>query len=149
VRLSPKPVFLGLVALGLPFAVTIGWQFASPPPAPAPISAPPGAGGIGAAPTHAAVAGPVTAVDWSSAAPKPVTATPAGPGTPPPSVAVPILVQPSARTATRPTLPALTLPPVPTPIEITSPPASPSATPPSSAAPEQSGLDAARLVRRP
>jgi hypothetical protein len=149
VRLSPKPVFLGLVALGLPFAVTVGWQLAGPQRPPAPISAPPGAGGIGAAPTHAAVSGPVTAVDWSSAAPKSVAATSAGPGAPPPSVAVPRPVPPSARTATRQTLPALTLPPVPTPIEITSPPPSPSATPPSSAAPEPSGLDAARLMRRP
>jgi hypothetical protein len=149
VRFSPKSVFLSLVALGLPFAVTVGWQFAGPRPAPAPISAPPGAGGIGAAPTHAAVPGPVTAVDWSSAPPKSVTATSIVPDTPPPSVAVSIAAQPSARTATRPALPGLTLPPVPTPIEMTSPPASPSATPPSSAAPEPSGLDAAGLVRRP
>jgi hypothetical protein len=149
VRLSPKPVFLGLVALGLPFAVTVGWQFASPAPAPAPISAPPGSGGIGAAPKHAAASGPVTPVDWSPAAPKPVAATAVSSGTPPPSVAVPSPTQPSAGAATRPARPALTLPPVPTPIDITSPPPSPSATPSSSAAPEPSGLDAARLVRRP
>jgi len=149
VRLSPKSVFLSLVALGLPFAVTVGWQFASTPPAPAPISAPAGAGGIGAAPTHAVVSEPVTPVNWSPAARESVAATSAAPpGTPPPSVAVSSTAQPSARTAPRPRLPVLTLPPVPTPIDFTSPPPSPSATPSASGVPEPSGLDAARLVRR-
>ncbi|MEU8615323.1 hypothetical protein AB0C29_45810, partial [Actinoplanes sp. NPDC048791] len=54
------------MALGLPFAVTVGWTLGTPSPAPPPVSAPGGAGGIGAAPPPkptTATTSPV--LDWS------------------------------------------------------------------------------------
>jgi hypothetical protein len=150
VRLSPKSIFLGLVALGLPFAVTVGWQFAGPTPGPAPISAPVGAGGIGAAPTRATAPTPLKVVDWSSPADETDTGS-AAPSAPPSTdtAGEPSVPPPAASTAPRALLPSLTFPPVPTPTDIASPPPRPSATPSSSAAPESPGLPAARLVRRP
>jgi hypothetical protein len=148
VRLSPKSIFLGIVALGLPFSITVGWQLGTPEPARAPVSAPAGAGGIGAAPTRAAPSEPVTVVDWSSPEPRAITATSAPPVAPSAS-ATPSGAQPSVGDVSPGSLPTLTLPPVPTPTDATSAPPSPSATPSSSAAPTPSGVGTARLVHRP
>ena len=70
VRLSPKSLFLGIVAFGLPIAVTTGWTLGgetAPPAAPAPG----GEGSIGTAPVHGTSVPPVGDV-WSPAPPRPV-----------------------------------------------------------------------------
>jgi hypothetical protein len=145
VRLSPKSVFLGVVALGLPFSVTVGWQLGHPDATPSPVSGPAGGGILGSAPARATTPEPVTVVDWSSPAPR--TRTSAQRTTPPASSS-PSPVQPSPGAASAGPLPTLTVPPVPTPTDVTNPPSSPSATPSASATPKPSGLNAARLVRR-
>ena len=69
VRLSPKSVFIGLVALGLPISMAIGWTLAPQTRRPAAVDTPArgglGAGGIGAAPGRVARPDPVTAVEYS------------------------------------------------------------------------------------
>jgi len=154
VRFSPRSIFFSVVALGLPFAVTVGWTVGSPAPAPPPVSAPGGAGGIGAAP--AKVATPATSsVLWSPKPPKQVavpvavqSSLPGLPGAPRPGTA-PSAAPPSAIAGSGEPEPGLTLlPPVPTPTSIINTPPSPSATVPSaSAEPDTSGLGAAQLVR--
>ncbi|MEU4213898.1 hypothetical protein [Actinoplanes sp. NPDC026623] len=145
-RLSPKPIFFGLITLGLPFAVTVGWTLGTPAPMTPAVSAPGGAGGIGVAPARAKSPASGRIADWSPPTTKPVAvestlatreAVIVLPSLPATSIVVP--VTPS---------PGLTLlPPVPTPTAIVTPP-SPSATDPSeSADPEVSGLSDARLVR--
>ncbi|MGA5303449.1 hypothetical protein ACPCHT_26225 [Nucisporomicrobium flavum] len=141
-RLTPRTVFLGLVALGLPFAVSVGWALGSPDEAPPAVSAPGGAGALGSAPVASAV--PESVGDWVPRAPKPV------------SVVKP--VRPSASASAAPSsgtpsapmsgsaAPSLTEPPVPTPASVFPTPPDPDATTaPTSATPVPSGL---RLVRR-
>ena len=49
-RLSPKSIFFGLVSLGLPIAVTVGWILGEPATSQTSAAATPGgAGGIGGA----------------------------------------------------------------------------------------------------
>jgi hypothetical protein len=78
VRLSPKSIFLGIVALGLPLTVTTGWMLGGsqdPPSAPSPG----GAGGIGTAPDSGTSIAPV-ADDWSPTPPRPVAVETRDPG---------------------------------------------------------------------
>ncbi|MGX6607850.1 hypothetical protein ACWKSP_37850 [Micromonosporaceae bacterium Da 78-11] len=134
-RLSPNYVFFGLVAFGLPIAVTVGWTLATPAPRPAAIEQHVGAGGVGGAdglgsaprPESTKFA-PATTMDPSSPpTAKPSLAAPTSPVALPPSSAAPTTVPtatPSAPSATPPRshLPTLTMPPVPTPTEIDMPP---------------------------
>ncbi|RSM51731.1 hypothetical protein DMB66_41150 [Actinoplanes sp. ATCC 53533] len=154
-RFSPRSIFFSVVALGLPFAVTVGWTVGTPAPAPPPVSAPGGAGGIGAAPARGATPATPSVLDWSPRSPKPVavavaveSALPGIPGATRPSTA-PSSTPPSAIAGSGEPEPGLTLlPPVPTPTSIITTPPSPSATAPSaSVEPDTSGLGAARLVR--
>lgn len=71
--MSPKSLFLGIVAFGLPIAVTIGWTLGGEPAPPA-APAPGGEGVIGTAPVHGTSVPPVGDV-WSPAAPRPVAVT--------------------------------------------------------------------------
>lgn len=144
-RLSPKPIFFAIVALGLPFAVTVGWNLAEPattttPPPPA--AAPAGAGGIGTAPPRVPTSTPVT-VGYSSRTARAAAGRPAsGHGR--------TTVRPKASsTARSPGLPLPTPadPPVPTPTAVTTAPTSPSPTPPVSATAEPTG-GAPGLIRR-
>lgn len=72
-RLSPKHVFAGIIAFGLPIALTTGWALGVPAPH-RPMS-PTGAGGIGTAPS-AVSSVPVDGPPLSprSAAPRPAPA---------------------------------------------------------------------------
>ena len=54
-RLSPKHIFLGIVAFGLPIALTTGWALGVPTPDGG-AGTPQGAAGIGAAPSAVASA---------------------------------------------------------------------------------------------
>jgi hypothetical protein len=150
VRLSPKSIFFGIVSLGLPFAVTVGWTLGTPDVAQPVASAPGGAGGMGAAPVHAVPSQPVTAVEYSSNPPRPGSSPSAAAASAAPvSVPPPASAEPSTGTsATQPPLPVLTLPPVPTPTEVSAPPSSPSATPSDSASAPDSRFGGARLMRR-
>lgn len=129
-RLSPKSVFLGLLLLGLPFAVVVGWQLADREPATASaLYAPAGAGGLGAAPTHTTA--PARPRIDRPALSEP-TATPAA-ATPTPPAIVPTTTTPAAAT----TLPTAGIPvPTPTDVPSTSPSASPSPSPSESKEPE-------------
>ena len=137
-QLSPKSIFLGLVALGLPIAVAVGWTLATPARKPVEVSAPAGTGGIGAggsdgigkAPRRPGLSQPLTEVQLM---PRPVASATLPPVTAPSGAPVPTSAAPSAVEASEVSLPpVLNEPPVPTPTEITdvpSPPAAPSATP--------------------
>jgi hypothetical protein len=129
VQLSPKSVFFGLLAFGLPIAVTIGWTLAAPARRPSAASVPGGAGGIGAAPERVETAEPVTAVRYSSGPYRPPAASAATSASPPPTTpptttsASPAAPPPAAPASGPATLvPPLILPPVPTPTEITTVP---------------------------
>jgi hypothetical protein len=139
VRFSPRSIFFSVVALGLPFAVTVGWTLGTPSPAPPPVSAPGGAGGIGAAPPRATTTATSSVVDWSPRPPKPVAVESSLPGLPlatitsaAPSGGVPSVIVPSGSPD-----PILTMPPVPTPTSVVITPPSPSATEPSSSAEQE------------
>jgi hypothetical protein len=140
VRLSPKSVFVGLIILGLPFAMVLGWRLADHPTTPGALRQPAGAGAFGAAPvtTRTATSAPTTRVDyWPDAGSDEVAATaPATPTTEPP-VTRPI-PSPVATAVTSAGLPPLGAPPVPTPTEVpgsASPSVSLSPTPSESADP--------------
>lgn len=149
VRLSPKSVFVGLVAVGLPVAVLIGWNLATPEKRPAAVGVPGGEGALGTAPTspkQEPVAVRYTAQPHrppvpaaSASAPGAITVAPSSSPIP---TTVPPTPTPSPTPSTTPSddLPPLTLPPIPTPTEITTPPSwdplpSPSSEPPSSEPP--------------
>jgi hypothetical protein len=146
VRLSPKSIFFGIVALGLPFTVTVGWTLGTPAAVPAAVSAPGGSGTIGAAPQRG-VTSPVTAADYAAEPPRDTASTAAStaPVAVPSSTAAPA----DTVTVTLSPLPTLTDPPVPTPTLVTSAPPIPSATPSTSTSAEPGGIDPARLVHRP
>lgn len=129
-QLSPKSIFIGLVAFGLPIAVAVGWTLADPrqPSAASPGG---GTGGIGAAaPEQGAGDGrPVTTVRYSTGPGRPQVspsaatsaAVPLAPSlsvspssSRPPLVNAPIPVQSDSTLP----LPPLNNPPVPTPTEI-------------------------------
>jgi hypothetical protein len=145
VRLTPKSIFFGLVALGLPFAVTVGWTLAdrtvTAPPA---VAAPAGAGGIGSAPAPDASIEPVTPVHYDNRPPRATAVRPSVSASVPP--ALPSSSAPGGLPSrTLSPLAPLTDPPVPTPTTVTSEPPSPSATPPASATPDPAGIG---LIRR-
>jgi hypothetical protein len=152
VRLSPKSIFFGLVALGLPVAVTIGWQLATPATRSAAVDSPGGAGGMGDAPArHAKPAS--ASVASSPAAPVPsvmpsvlssaAVSTPVGP-----AVSGLVTTTSTALPTAPPTeasqdpLPPLTEPPVPTPTEPDAP------TPTASASTSPSPADSSDSDRR-
>ncbi len=144
--LAPKPLFLGIVALGLPFAVTVGWALAEPaaPPPPPPVAAPAGAGGIRPAPPRARAA-PRTAIDYTARTSR---AWSGAQGSRTGRMSVRASASATARTPLLPLpLPTLTDPPVPTPTAATSAPASPSATPSASPTPPPTGAGPG-LIRR-
>jgi hypothetical protein len=128
VRLSPKSVFLGLIVLGLPFAMALGWRLADHPSTVAALRAPAGSGAFGAAPvqTRTARSAPIARADaWpAEQAPDPTGAAP----TPEPHRTATI-PPPAATETTGATGPPLGLPPVPTPTDVTSSSASPSPSP--------------------
>ncbi|GAA2504296.1 hypothetical protein [Winogradskya humida] len=124
-RLTPKSVFLGIVLLGFPFAIALGWSLGHQEAPPAIVSAEPGgAGGIGAAPvrvTHPtaeattsprSVSEPVSVIEpvATSVAPSALPSAPA----------------PATSETTSPA-PTLTEPPVPTPTSVA--PSEPSGSP--------------------
>jgi len=137
VRLTPKTIFFGILALGLPFAVTVGWTLATPATSPAPrIAAPGGSGSLGtAAPAprgDGAKAGPVAPVDYV-ATPQPSSSAAAVAVAVVPRAALPAVTATTGLpTLTISPLPPLTDPPVPTPTGISEPP---SPSPTESAAP--------------
>ena len=133
-QLSPKSVFIGLVAFGLPIAVAVGWNLAGP--ARQSVTGTPhgGTGGIGAAaPAQGAGNGEPVPVRYSAqphrapaTAPSTIVSVPASVTVPssaarPPSATPPAPV-PSDSAPPLPPLPPLNQPPVPTPNEITSEP---------------------------
>ena len=69
-RLTPKSIFVSIVALGLPFSVAVGWAVGAPTPAPPSMSEPAGAGGIGSAPTAATTSMAESVVDWTPRGPR-------------------------------------------------------------------------------
>jgi hypothetical protein len=149
VRLTPKSIFIGLIVLGLPFAVALGWTLGSPdarfeqPPA---AGVPGGAGTIGAAPGRGQSGAPIDQVRYAERRPAAQTSTmPSAPSSPPPAT-----TSPSADPLTTlTTLPPLLVPPVPTPTTATSEPASPSAGPSDTESSEPKGdLGAGGLLRR-
>jgi hypothetical protein len=119
VRLSPKSIFLGIVALGLPLAVTAGWMLGGhqdPPSTPSPG----GAGGIGTAPDSGTSIAPL-ADEWSPTPARPVavqTRVPVGR----PRGGVP--ARPSATSRDLPD-PTMTARPAPEPTEVTAEPTLP------------------------
>jgi hypothetical protein len=128
VQLTPKSVFIGLVAFGLPIAVAVGWNLAGP--ARQPITATPngGTGGIGAAaPAQGAGNGEPVPVRYSAQPNRPPATPPSTIVSVPASVTAPsTAVRPPSATPPVPTpsdsalpLPPLDQPPVPTPTEIT------------------------------
>jgi hypothetical protein len=153
VRLSPKYIFLGIVALGLPFAITVGWMLGAPPSDPNPVSAPAGAGGLGgpdgwgSAPQREGTSAQGTGYDQPARGARPAPARSAVSTAP--ATAAPSFAAPGPReTPPLPPLP-LTDPPVPTPTMVTSEPPTPSATPSETTSPDAGGSVAERLIRRP
>ncbi|MFI7596914.1 hypothetical protein [Actinoplanes sp. NPDC049681] len=139
-------MFFGLVSLGLPFAVAVGWTLGTPDTAPPAVSAPGGAGAFGAAPVKATTPASDSITQWPPHAPEPVSVVESvAPSSP--SVA-PSSGVPSA-TASGSGAPTLTMPPVPTPTSIVDPPSSPApAATSGDADPEPSGLAGGGLFRR-
>jgi hypothetical protein len=157
VRLSPKSIFFGLVALGLPVAVTIGWQLATPATRSAAVDAPGGAGGLGDAPVRHAPKPAIAPASSSSVAPLPsvvasvspavAVSTPVGPVVTTGLTSAPIGPPSAAPTeASQSPLPPLTMPPVPTPTEPDDP--SPSASPSASPTPTDDHVEAERRFHR-
>jgi hypothetical protein len=141
VRFSPRSIFFGVVVVGLPFAVSVGWTLGTPLPGPpVAVSAPGGAGGIGAAPPTATTAATASVVDWTPRRPEPVAVESSLPGpsaSTAPSDLAPSIIVPSGSPDPSGSL----WPPVPTPTSVITTPLSPSATvPPGSADPNASSL---------
>jgi hypothetical protein len=130
VRLSPKSIFLGIVALGLPIVVTVGWVLGGHQASP-PASAP--GGGAGTAVTAPVEGTSIEAVGeaWSPAPPRPVAAekrVPAG------RSGGGRVVRPSATGRSVPD-PTSTARPVPSPTKATADPSPEPTVPPVSAEP--------------
>jgi hypothetical protein len=143
VQLSPKSIFVGLVAIGLPIAIAVGWNLAGPVRQPATATLNGGTGGIGAAaPDEGAGNGePLTSVRYSArparppaTSPSTIASLPASAPVPPasgsPSSVAPPASGPSSSSAP---LPPLDQPPVPTPTEIVDVPGPSSSADPSGA----------------
>jgi hypothetical protein len=152
VRLSPKSIFFGIVALGLPIAVTIGWTLGTPTKAPAStagLGRVGGEGGIGAAPVKPTESRPVTPAGYGATAATPTPSAVLSSPVPTTAVAPPPSATPGPPSLpTESPLPSLGgLPPVPTPTEITDP--STSASAPAGSEPEATGIDPAQLAGTP
>ena len=142
-RLSPNSIFICLVSLGLPIAVTVGWILGEPATTtPSAAANPGGAGGIGAAPDRDRGERPVNSVDY--AAPSAGIPVPSASGI---ATVAPLPSTSAVPSPALPTLPPLTDPPVPTPTMVTSEPPSPSPTPSTSPSADPSGIDAGGLFR--
>lgn len=137
-RLSPKSVFLALVAVGLPFAAVAGWALGAPAAQPASLGATDSLGGVlgdgGLGPAPRDVTTSRNTVGYTARPPRatagPVSSQPvpvSGPSTVTTTVTVVTSEPPSPVQTTDP--PLLTLPPVPTPTFVTDP-LDPSTTPP-------------------
>ncbi|WP_436525934.1 hypothetical protein [Actinoplanes sp. HUAS TT8] len=135
-RLSPKSVFIGVLAIGFPFAVVVGWALGTPVARTAAAPETGGAGGsdgLGVAPArthtttgytgHSPAGDPAPVVVISSTV---ITKT----------VTVPVTAPPATVPTSSPP-PILGMPPVPTPTQITGPP-DPTPTPSDSVAPSTS-----------
>ncbi|BCY15189.1 hypothetical protein L3i22_102770 [Actinoplanes sp. L3-i22] len=141
-RLSPKSVFIGLVAIGLPFAVVVGWAMGTPvvrTDSALDSGGAGGSGGLGVAPgrTRPATAG--YAGRPADAGPSPVVVVSST------VITKTVTVAASAPPATVPTSsppPILSMPPVPTPTQVTGPP-DPTPTPSETLAPTASDAPSA------
>ena len=154
-RLSPKSIFVGLIALGLPFAVTFGWTLGNPFTSDKPPSAatPGGSGAIGTAPVKDTTSPRPVWLPGRYEAGTPARAATAAPSAPPvaPEIASPsspATASPGGPLVTVTTLPPLTDPPVPTPTMVTSEPPPPTATPSSDPPSSSGGGIGAGLLRR-
>lgn len=141
-RLYPKSIFLGIVAVGLPFAVTAGWMLGAPAARQVALPAPAGDGGLGSAPTgqvRATTTAPVGEITWYPREQRPVAVIESAVTVPAssPAGATAVVTTPASPTPTV-TGPVLTLPPVPTP---TSASPSPSPTPSASQSTEPEPSD--------
>ncbi|AGL21249.1 hypothetical protein [Actinoplanes sp. N902-109] len=114
-RLTPFTVFLGLVVLGLPFAVSTGWMLGSPGSTPVAVTAAPGAGPAASIPAATSGSGPAPSSPARSST-RPVAVVervrPWSSHRVPRSKATP-----SASVSSVPE-PTLAIPPVPTPTEV-------------------------------
>ncbi|BCJ43147.1 hypothetical protein GCM10010168_01110 [Actinoplanes ianthinogenes] len=132
--LSPKSVFIGVIAIGLPFAVVVGWALGTPKARPVATAETGGTGGsdaLGVAPPRAKQTDghPARPADTAPTSPVVVVASTVVTKT----VTVPASAPPvTAATSSPP--PDLSMPPVPTPTQITGPP-EPTPTPSESAPP--------------
>jgi hypothetical protein len=134
VRLSPKSVFVGLIILGLPFALAVGWRLADHTTASAASPPPTGSGAFGAAPTRARTpASPsIDKVDYWPEVTRPDSTGSSPTPAPRPTTTAP---QPTAAVTTPAGQPTLGMPPVPTPTDVA---ASDSASPSPSPTPSDS-----------
>lgn len=145
-RLSPKSVFVGLIIVGLPFALAVGWRLADHTPASAALRPPTGSGVFGAAPTQtrAASSPSIDKVDyWPEVTRPDATGSPSTPA-PRPTTTAP---HPTTAVTTPAGQPTLAMPPVPTPTDVTpsgSPSPSPSPTPSDSTDPQLPLFDRAQ-----
>jgi len=135
VRLTPKSLFFGLVSIGLPFAVTLGWVLGETTTVTPPAATPDGFGGLGTAPERDK---PVNRVDYPerTSGPRPASST------------APVAVPP--RTADSSGPPASSGPAEPSPggPSVSAPTVFPSESAPSeSPSAEPSGIDVARVIR--
>jgi hypothetical protein len=125
VRLSPKSVFIGVLAVGLPFAVVVGWALGIPKERAVATAESGGAGGsdaFGVAPLHTrqptdGYSGrPARPADGAPAPVVVVSSTVVTKTITVPASAPPVTVASSSPP------PILSMPPVPTPTQITGPP---------------------------
>jgi hypothetical protein len=135
--LSPKSVFIGVVAIGLPFAVVVGWAMGTPVVRTDSALSAGGAGGsdgLGLAPgrTRPGTAG--YAGRPADAGPSPVVVVSSTVITK--TVTVTASAPPPTASASSPP-PIVNMPPVPTPTQVTGPP-DPTPTPSESLAPSAS-----------
>jgi hypothetical protein len=137
--MSPRSLFLGIVMVGLPFAVTIGWSIGNPSDAPVTTvrESVGGAAKIGTAPTTVLSRSTAPVADpWITRAP----ARPVSVGTPVQSA------RPRSSASARPSIsatavpePTLTVPPEATPTTTAPEPTATVTDPPTSEAPEEVG----------
>ncbi|BFU42084.1 hypothetical protein [Krasilnikovia sp. MM14-A1004] len=136
-RLSPKSIFFGVLLLGLPFALAVGWALGTPAAGPAPVSAPAGSGVLGTAPSRTVTPESVTALEWT---PRPVRSTP------PRRTARRAAASATESRSPSPGRVEPSRTPPPTPADPSEPPPSPSAPPPPSTDTGPAGVGAGELV---
>ncbi|WIM96120.1 hypothetical protein ACTOB_008280 [Actinoplanes oblitus] len=121
--LSPKSVFIGVLAVGLPFAVVVGWALGTPKAhsvASAEIGGTGGSDALGVAPPHTRQSPDGHPARPAGGAPSSIVVVSSTVITQ--TVTVPASATPSAAAATSSPPPILSTPPVPTPTQITGPP---------------------------